>query len=79
MKRNNTIIIAMPSFVNQFLFIIGMLLTPPDVISQTLLAIPIWLLFEVGIIFAKILIKNRSSDVILYDDIDNGNEKKDDN
>ncbi|MBT3549395.1 MAG: twin-arginine translocase subunit TatC [Gammaproteobacteria bacterium] len=60
-------------------FIIGMLLTPPDVISQTLLAIPIWLLFEVGIIFAKILIKNRSSDVILYDDIDNGNEKKDDN
>jgi sec-independent protein translocase protein TatC len=31
-------------------FIVGMLLTPPDVISQTLLALPMWLLFEVGVI-----------------------------
>ncbi len=30
-------------------FIVGMLLTPPDVISQTLLAIPMWLLFEFGV------------------------------
>ena len=36
-------------------FIIGMLLTPPDVISQTLLALPIWLLFEVGIFFSRLL------------------------
>lgn len=34
-------------------FVIGMLLTPPDVFSQTLLAIPMCLLFEVGVIFAK--------------------------
>ncbi|MDP9499887.1 twin-arginine translocase subunit TatC [Bisgaard Taxon 45] len=34
-------------------FIIGMLLTPPDIFSQTLLAIPMWLLFEVGVIFAR--------------------------
>ncbi len=33
-------------------FILGMLLTPPDIISQTLIAIPMWLLFEAGIIFA---------------------------
>jgi len=33
-------------------FVIGMLLTPPDVISQILLAIPMWLLFEIGLIFA---------------------------
>jgi sec-independent protein translocase protein TatC len=33
-------------------FVIGMLLTPPDVISQTLLAIPIWLLFELGLYFS---------------------------
>ena len=33
-------------------FVIGMFLTPPDAISQTLLAIPICLLFEVGLIFA---------------------------
>jgi sec-independent protein translocase protein TatC len=30
-------------------FVIGMLLTPPDIISQTLLAVPMWLLFEVGV------------------------------
>ncbi|MDD6911266.1 twin-arginine translocase subunit TatC [Actinobacillus minor] len=34
-------------------FVIGMLLTPPDVFSQTLLAIPMCLLFEVGVICAK--------------------------
>ena len=56
-----------------------MLLTPPDVISQTLLAIPIWFLFEVGIIFARILTNHRNdSGVVLYDDIDKNNDKKDD-
>ena len=34
-------------------FIVGMLLTPPDVISQIMLAIPMWLLFELGLIFSK--------------------------
>ena len=34
-------------------FILGMLLTPPDVISQTLLALPMWLLFEVGVFFSR--------------------------
>lgn len=33
-------------------FIIGMLLTPPDVVSQVLLAVPLWLLFEIGILLA---------------------------
>ena len=33
-------------------FALGMVLTPPDVISQVLIAIPIWLLFEVGLFFA---------------------------
>ncbi|GEA10205.1 twin-arginine translocase subunit TatC [Alteromonas sp. KUL49] len=35
-------------------FVVGMLLTPPDVISQTLLAIPMWLLFEIGIIVGSV-------------------------
>lgn len=35
-------------------FVVGMLLTPPDIISQTLLAIPMWILFEVGIVFGGI-------------------------
>jgi sec-independent protein translocase protein TatC len=34
-------------------FVAGMLLTPPDVISQTLLALPMWLLFEAGIFFSR--------------------------
>lgn len=34
-------------------FVVGMLLTPPDIISQTLLALPMWLLFEIGLIFAR--------------------------
>ncbi|MGI5310208.1 twin-arginine translocase subunit TatC [Rheinheimera sp. WS51] len=34
-------------------FVLGMLLTPPDVISQTLLALPMWLLFELGLILSR--------------------------
>ena len=36
-------------------FVIGAVLTPPDVISQTLLAVPIWLLFELGLAFSRLL------------------------
>ena len=42
-------------------FVVGMLLTPPDVISQLLLAIPMWLLFEMGIIFSSFIKKSVSS------------------
>ena len=35
-------------------FVVGMLLTPPDIISQTMLAVPMLLLFEVGIIIASL-------------------------
>lgn len=35
-------------------FVLGMFLTPPDIISQTLLAVPMWILFEIGVIFARI-------------------------
>ncbi len=34
-------------------FVVGMLLTPPDVISQTLLALPVWLLFELGLLCSR--------------------------
>jgi len=43
-------------------FVIGMLLTPPDIISQTLLALPMWLLFEVGILFGRLAQRNRPDD-----------------
>ena len=38
-------------------FTVGMLVTPPDVISQSLLAIPAWMLFEIGIVTANLFVK----------------------
>ena len=43
-------------------FVVGMLLTPPDIISQLLLAFPMWVLFEAGILFST-LIKQRGQEV----------------
>ncbi|MFC0268753.1 twin-arginine translocase subunit TatC [Kushneria aurantia] len=40
-------------------FIVGMVLTPPDVISQALLAGPMWLLFEIGILAARLIRRTR--------------------
>lgn len=34
-------------------FVVGMLMTPPDIFSQTLLALPVWMLFEVGLRFSR--------------------------
>jgi len=45
------------SYVIVAAFVIGMLLTPPDIISQVLLAIPVWLLFELGLLMSKIVLK----------------------
>ena len=42
-------------------FTVGMFVTPPDVISQTLLAIPAWLLFEGGLVMARLFVKNKNS------------------
>ena len=43
------------SYVIVGCFVFGMLLTPPDVISQTLLALPMWLLFEIGLLMGRVL------------------------
>jgi sec-independent protein translocase protein TatC len=43
-------------------FVIGMLMTPPDIISQSLLAIPMWLLFELGIFFGRLIKSKRNPD-----------------
>lgn len=42
-------------------FVIGMLLTPPDVISQSLLAIPMWLLFEIGLLASRMVNKKKTA------------------
>lgn len=41
-------------------FVIGMLLTPPDIISQTILALPMLLLFEAGLLISRIVLKRRA-------------------
>ncbi len=42
-------------------FIAGMFLTPPDVISQTLLAVPVYILYELGIIMSRIFVKKTNN------------------
>jgi len=44
-------------------FVIGMILTPPDVISQTLLAVPVWLLFELGVFFSGWFVRGKAEDM----------------
>src|SRR3569832_1027599 len=47
---------AKRSYVIVGAFVIGAVLTPPDILSQTLLAVPMWLLFELGLVLARWLI-----------------------
>jgi sec-independent protein translocase protein TatC len=42
-------------------FVFGMLLTPPDVISQALLAVPMWILFEIGVFFGRFIQRRDST------------------
>lgn len=57
-------------------FVVGMLLTPPDVISQVLLAIPMWFLFEVGVIVGGWYSKTKSEREDL-DDLDENDDSED--
>lgn len=43
-------------------FAVGMVLTPPDVISQTLLALPMWLLYEAGLVMTRLLVPERKGE-----------------
>lgn len=42
-------------------FVIGMVLTPPDILSQTMLAIPMWMLFEIGLFCGRIIVKDKQA------------------
>ncbi len=59
-------------------FIFGMFLTPPDVISQVLLAIPIWILFEAGVIASSIIFKDRLLEAEAENDLDDSDDDDDD-
>lgn len=48
-------------YVIVFCFVIGMLLTPPDVLSQTLLAVPMWMLFEIGLLAGRLLTRKSAA------------------
>jgi sec-independent protein translocase protein TatC len=43
-------------------FVVGMLLTPPDIISQTMLAVPIYILFEMGILMSRLFSAGKSAE-----------------
>ncbi|MGY6274473.1 twin-arginine translocase subunit TatC [Methylomonas sp. MgM2] len=43
-------------------FVIAMFLTPPDALSQTLLALPMWMLFESGLLFSRLFVGKRTED-----------------
>ncbi|MCY4044787.1 MAG: twin-arginine translocase subunit TatC [Cellvibrionales bacterium] len=43
-------------------FIVGMLLTPPDPISQAMMAVPMWLLFEIGVLVSRLALSFKPSD-----------------
>jgi sec-independent protein translocase protein TatC len=42
-------------------FVVAMLLTPPDPFTQSLLAIPMWMLFELGLLFGKFYLKKKAA------------------
>lgn len=41
-------------------FVVGMVLTPPDVFSQTMLAVPMWMLFEIGLVASRWLLREKA-------------------
>ena len=51
-------------------FVVGMLITPPDVISQSLLAVPIWLLFELGLLSSRFFLKEKAEEDIIMENND---------
>ena len=57
-------------------FIVGMLMTPPDIFSQTMLAIPVWLLFEAGLYFSRSIKPRSKTESEDYDEEDEVMERE---
>ena len=55
-------------------FVVGMLLTPPDIISQILLAVPVWLLFELGLVLCRLYIREEDEDGAPAADLEGGTD-----
>lgn len=54
---------AMRAYVVVGAFIVGAIFTPPDVVSQFMLALPIWLLYELGILLASVIGQSKNSQI----------------
>jgi sec-independent protein translocase protein TatC len=53
-------LVAARGYVVIGIFVIAAILTPPDALSQTMMALPMWLLYELGVIFARVMTRNRA-------------------
>ncbi|TKA89980.1 twin-arginine translocase subunit TatC [Guyparkeria sp. SB14A] len=62
-KRRYAILVA---------FIIGAIFTPPDILSQFMMAIPVWFLYELGIIIGRLLLRQQGGPVLPTDDEPDG-------
>jgi sec-independent protein translocase protein TatC len=60
-KRRYAILVA---------FIVGAVFTPPDILSQFMLAVPVWLLYELGILVARLVVKEKATHAAQEDDED---------
>ncbi|PTU72929.1 twin-arginine translocase subunit TatC [Pseudomonas mangrovi] len=56
-------------------FVVGMVLTPPDIFSQTLLALPMWLLFEAGLLFGSMVSKRDDAEENFRGDTDEDHDQ----
>lgn len=58
-------------------FVFGMFLTPPDAISQTLLAVPVWMLFELGLLLSRLFVRRAArlkiGNEVDFDSVDDKN------
>lgn len=60
-KRRYAILVA---------FILGAILTPPDILSQFMMAIPVWLLYELGIVIGRMLLRRQGGPMLADDEPD---------
>ncbi|MFP4252617.1 MAG: twin-arginine translocase subunit TatC [Guyparkeria sp.] len=67
-KRRYAILVA---------FIIGAIFTPPDILSQFMMAIPVWFLYELGIIIGRLLLRQQGGPVLPRDDEPEGTPPED--
>jgi sec-independent protein translocase protein TatC len=54
------------------IFIVAAILTPPDALSQTAMALPMWLLYEIGVLFARVMVRDKAKRALEAERTDSG-------